>query len=132
MRCAFVTVFFCLSLGFASGQVELSPSSSTPPEVHGLDWSELDSLLLNLSSEVTLLEETSRNLSNSLLEAQSSLETLSSKLQKSQAEASALRSSLRQSLDSLETLKRSMGIELWIWRGAAAAGVGLALFALLR
>jgi chromosome segregation ATPase len=94
--------------------------------------------LQTLSDEANGLSLDYDLLKISLTRAQSELERLSSELAQSRTEASELSSSLRLSEESLLTCERSLALslssrslELWLWRGGAAAGIILAALALI-
>jgi hypothetical protein len=131
MRCASVLAFAFLALGLSWAQVELSPSTISPQEEPGINWNELDLLLLNLSAEAESLRANSQSLSDSLQVALNGSKQLSSKLAKSQVLVSELRSSLLLSELSLSRLKRTMDIELWVWRGVSAIGLASTLAVLI-
>lgn len=131
----------CLALSVFSASVfsQASSSTATPLPEPTPNWTTLDELLTRLESEATDLSASSETLKVSLEEARSRLIELSARLDESRTQASGLSDSLRLSALSLETFAESLkaeerrrGLELWLWRGGTAAGIILAMLALIR
>lgn len=140
MRWLCVLALWCFFVSSLSPEDSEPPSASLPSlAASSASWDELDSLLDSLSSEAEGLSLDYERLKTWLTEARSQLEALSSQLRESQTVVSALSSSLNSSVASLKTCEesllsslRSRSLELWIWRGAAAGALVVALAALVR
>lgn len=139
LRCALAGLCFCVSLASPSVSAQSTPTPDTHLTVPLDSWTAFDDLLTQLGIEASLLSEDSQRLAASLLVAQSRLDSLSSQLQSSQTEASELSRLLTRSSESLQISVESVrsalaarSLELWIWRGAAAAASVVAILALVR
>lgn len=115
-----------------------TPMPSSPPAASTSSWTTLDEMLSQLGLEATALNEDSKRLAEQLLTAQRLSETLSSQLTQSLTGARELSRSLLLSERSLATSSESLklalssrDLELWIWRGATAAGIIVAVLALI-
>jgi len=149
MRCASVLVLACLLLASSWGQEGPFFLTDSPPEASDPalplpvpTWERLDEIWTQLEQSGQTSSADLEQLRIALELARQQLTTLSSQLADSQTQALALSSLLEQAALSLQASEGSLkeaqalasrqGLELWIWRGATAAGCVLAVLALCR
>jgi hypothetical protein len=104
--------------------------NETESKAQGQNWNELELLLTELEREAITLSDDSEKLRTLLLQAQIGLTELSSKLESSRIQASELSSSLALSATSFESFaqselkeRKSLKIELWVWRVTTVLGL---------
>jgi hypothetical protein len=117
VRCALVVCLAFLLSALLSAQAGPSPTTGSPPAVSAPTSKQLGDIAARLSVLSSQLLSEAEGSEIDLAELKSSLEESRSALL-----------SCQQSLDEAAKKAQRQSLELWLWRGAAAAGVGAAIW----